>query len=343
MSLIETSLLVSLSFLAGDEPPTDHGAASKANAVEVRLADGSRLRMTILQDRVEVVTRYGKLTVPSGEIRSIEFGVRFGEGTGKRIEDAIKNLADENYQVREKAAAELEALGPPAYKALLRAAKNPELEVASRAKTILENLRQKHSEERLQARDEDTVRTAEFTIIGRVATPTIKASTPIFGETELRLSDLRGIRWLGAKAEVEVIMDGAKYASSATEWLDTGVEVTADDELAISASGQVDLMGNGNAQFMSGPNGINQWGGVRVNPVVPIAPGNAVNQPGVLIGRIGENGPVFVVGESYKGIARKDGRLYLQIGTSIWARNGNGHVSGSYKVNIGGGREVGAR
>jgi hypothetical protein len=215
------------------------------------------------------------------------------------------------------------------------------------AKSALEKIRAKLPEDKLRVKEDDTVRTAEFTIIGRVASPTIKAATPIFGETQLRLTDLRGIRWLGIAAEIEVTVDGAKYAAAANEWMVTGVEVTGDDELAITASGQVDLMGNGNAQFVSGPNGTNQWGGVRAN--VAVAPGvlnavpgafNAAPHPGALLGRIGESGQAFIIGENYKGTPKREGRLYLQIGTSPWANNGNARISGSYKVNITGGHEA---
>jgi hypothetical protein len=343
MARYQWSILVPLILPAAALAQTEKTAPAKPNQAEVRLADGSRVRMTILQENLEVITRYGKLAIPTAEIRNIEFGIRPGEGIGKKVDDAVKRLGDESFDTRENAVGELVAVGAPAYKALLRAAKSSEPEVARLARSALEKIRQKLPEDKLRVKEDDTVRTTEFTIVGRIAGSTIKAATPIFGETQLRLSDLRGIRWLGIMAESEVTVDGARYAAAANEWMDTGVEVTGDDELAITASGQVDLMGNGNAQFISGPNGTNQWGGVRPNVAMPPGAFNAAQHPGTLLGRIGDSGPVFVIGENYKGTPRREGKLYLQIGTSPWANNGNARISGSYKVNIAGGHEAADR
>ena len=65
-------------------------------------------------------------------------------------------------------------------------------------------------------------------------------------------------------------------------------------------------------------------------------------QPGALLGKIGDSGSVFVVGESYKTTCKKEGRLYLQIAPGPWGGNAN-MVGGSYKVNIMGGRDTAER
>src|SRR4029079_10594555 len=110
--------------------------------------------------------------------------------------------------------------------ALVKASKSKDLEVAQRAKAAIERIRQKVPEALLRTRDDDTIQTAEFTVAGRISATTIKATTPIFGDTQLRVTDLRGIRWMGATAEVEVSVDATKYATSPTAWFDTGVELT---------------------------------------------------------------------------------------------------------------------
>jgi hypothetical protein len=302
------------------------------NEVEVRLADGSRVRMTILQDSLEMVTKFGKLTVPTIDIRRIEFGIRPPEAVAKKIDDAIKRLGGESFKEREAAATELVAVGAPAYIALYRASKSTDLEVAQRSKAALERVRQKVPENQLRVRDDDMIQTAEFTMVGRISTPTIKANTAIFGEAQLKVTDLRAIRWLGCMAEVEISVDASKYATGST-WMDTGVELSLEDEMVLAASGQVDLNPGNGGQFLTGPNGTNQWGGRG---------GNASHMPGALLGRIGDNGPVFVVGENYKGTAKREGKLFLQIVPSPWF--GNGMISsGAYKVNITGGRDTSDR
>ncbi len=159
--------------------------------------------------------------------------------------------------------------------------------------------------------------------------PTIKAQSAIFGETLLNVTDLAGIHWLGKLAELELEVDGAKYAVNALQWMDTGIELDMNDELVISAFGKVDLMPNGGGQGISGPEGSAQF---------PGQPG--IHPPGALLGRIGENGSAFLIGGGYNGTSKSEGRLYLQISTSPWAHRGANAVTGSYKVRITGGRDT---
>src|SRR5436189_5676485 len=42
---------------------------------EVRFADGSVVRMNVLQETIEVATKYGKLTIPTDDIRRIDIGM----------------------------------------------------------------------------------------------------------------------------------------------------------------------------------------------------------------------------------------------------------------------------
>src|SRR2546428_9563956 len=62
---------------------------------EVRLGDGSLVRMTILQESLDVMTKYGKLTIPLHEIRRIDFGMHLPEGVGPQITEAIKQMGSE--------------------------------------------------------------------------------------------------------------------------------------------------------------------------------------------------------------------------------------------------------
>jgi hypothetical protein len=316
--------------LSAEPAPARPDTSKGLNGVEVRLVDGSRIHMVILQESLEVVTKYGTLTVPTRDVRKIDFGVRPTEAIRKRITDAIGKLGSVSYKEREGASGDLLAIGPPAYLSLQQAKKSPDREVAHRAETLLEQMRQKFSEDQLRTREDDLVQTLDFTIAGRVTSPTIRAMTTIFGDTQLKVSDLRSIRVLGGQAEVEVNVDAAKYTSN-RNWMDTGVLLSLDDEVTVTASGQVDLMINGGGNMVTGPAGSHQWGN---------GPGGGGHPPGALLGKIGDSGTVFVVGESYKTTCKKEGRLYLQIAPGPWGGN---MVGGSYKVNISGGRDTAER
>jgi len=297
------------------------------NEVEVRLSDGSRVHMLILQGSLEIETKYGKLVTPTSDLRRLEFGIRTPAEVTKKIEEAIKKLGNDSYQEREKAVKELVAVGAPAYVPLYQAAKTKDAEVLRRANQALEEIRKKVPESKLRVREDDLIQTADFTIIGKILNPTIKAKSAIFGETQLNIADLRGIRWMGQQAEVELTIDAAKYAVNASQWMETGIELGESDELLITASGQVDLLVNG--QNVTGAAGNAQWGQ---------GPGTN-HPPGALLGKVGQSGQTFLIGESFKGMAKGEGKLFLQISPSPWARHGNA-VSGSYTVKITGGRDT---
>jgi hypothetical protein len=56
--------------------------------------------------------------------------------------------------------------------------------------------------------------------------------------------------------------------------------------------------------------------------------------PGMLLGRVGENGKVFVVGSRFDGAATEEGKLYLRIVPSTL----NPESSGTYNVRVSVGR-----
>jgi hypothetical protein len=122
--------------------------ASNPNEVEVRLADGSRVRMLMLQESLDIETKYGKLITPTLDLRRIEFGIRPAAALAKRIDDAVKRLGDKLFQEREKAVDELVAVGAPAYLVLHKAARSKDPEVSQRAKQALEQLRRRIPESR---------------------------------------------------------------------------------------------------------------------------------------------------------------------------------------------------
>src|SRR5262245_35856930 len=74
-------------------PPPD-------NETEVLFANGSLVRMQLLQEAIEVETRYGKLTIPCKEIRRVDFGVHLPEGAEQQIDAAIKKLASPHFKHR---------------------------------------------------------------------------------------------------------------------------------------------------------------------------------------------------------------------------------------------------
>jgi hypothetical protein len=346
---------------AAGQDKTSPNLKSDPNSVEVRFADDSIVKMVLQQSTIDVVTRYGKLTLPLDEIRRIDFGLRIPEDTAKRIDLAIARLGSPDFKQRESASAELLDLRELAYPALTRAAQSSEAEVARRAKDTIKTLIETVPAERLHAPRQDTIVTSEFTFVGKVEATSLKARTPYFGEANVKLAEMRSMRWLSSGRETRLSVDAAKHGAQQEAWLDSGVEVRAGMMLQVAASGRVDLnpaLGEAGTN-MVGPDGLLSRGrgdfAAARGGFGPMGPGGGgpggpgggrgggraamvasmgVQSPGALIGRIGEHGRVFVLGSRFEGAAPEDGKFYLRIVPS----SAGVDSSGSYDVRVTAGR-----
>jgi hypothetical protein len=186
----------------GTTPTETKPTANRAaNIVEVQCIDGSTLKLTVLDERIELNTPYGKLLIPVRDIERIEAAFRLPDDVARRIDTAITDLGKTDFHRREAASAELRELGERAYPALLKAAKSPDAEVVHRARELLDKIRDEVPQERLQFRSHDVVYTAESKNTGLIAAATIKVRTSQFGEQQLRLADVRELRSPSATAQ----------------------------------------------------------------------------------------------------------------------------------------------
>lgn len=281
--------------------------------------DGTRLKTMILQDNLEITTRYGKLTVPTKSIRRIEFGHRLSDEQTQKLENTLKRLSSNNFQDREAAGKELIAMGRIAYPAVMKANENADLDTTKRLDEILKAIKQAVPAEQLRSRTTDMVYTEDFTIVGKIDAATLKARTEHFGDVTLKVVDLRSALGSGGTGEVNLKVDAVAYGTNNTSWMDTGYMVQPDAKLVINASGEVDLYGNQQpGQYISGPEGNRNVGR------------QGVYMPGTLVGKIGEEGAIFIVGRKYEGSSNTEGKLYLR----IVALQGSGGSTGNYSVKI---------
>lgn len=293
-------------------------STSRANLAEVRFGDGSIVRMTLLQENLEVQTKYGKLTIPMNEVRRVEFGLHVPPDVNQQISQSIKRLASDVYKERDLASKDLVQVGHFALLPLQRASRSADQEVAYRATSVMRQISERVSPELLKLRDEDVITTAEFTVIGKISSQTIKAHSPHFGEVNLKLSELRMMHLRQHAGKLDVVLDAAKYGSSLDQWCDSGITVDAGQRIVMTSDGSVDLWPQEPAKYMAAPKGYNTAGK------------GGQFMAGALIAKVGENGKAFYVGDRYEGSAPEDGRLYLQIVPSPW----NNASAGQFRVHI---------
>ena len=300
---------------------------------EIHFLNGSKVRMVVQSDKLEIATLYGKLAVPVKDVRAIEFGLHFPDGMEAQIDQAAKNLGSSDYRTRETASKALIDLGPFSYPAVLEASRTKELEIANRAKEIAKKLQGKHPKKDLKIMVEDRVVTHNFTIVGRILTTSIKAKTEYFGEVDLNLTKMRTMRAMwGHSLDVEFALDAGKYANQG-QWYDTGYAVDGRTAITITAKGMIDVWPQQNGQFTSGPNGFRATpNGGNVMPALgrKVAAVNQQQHCGLLLAKIGEDGEIFIVGERFDGIPEHEGKVYLHIGPSQW----NVPCIGTYDVKV---------
>jgi hypothetical protein len=349
---MKSSPLVALAFVlafvfvftaaaSADDPPAKRSPAAvkddaDAQKVDVLFVNGSKVIMAVLEDKIEIATDYGKLSIPPRDIRFIEFGVHLSKDVEQKIEQALKRLGSDKYKERDQAMKELVSMGPQAYLALTKAAKGDNLEVNTRAKEALKAIAQRVPRKLLRLKEEDKIRTSKFTVVGRITTSTIKARAEFFGELPLKPGQLVSMSWLSGAGENVVTIDAARHGSGPNQWLDSGITVEAGWGLRLKASGQVDLWPQQPGQYLCGPDGLAGAGGVIIGGRVgrPMLAGQ--NNGGALMGRIGDNGTPFHIGERKHLTSDQAGKLYLHIVPSPW----NNASAGSYRVRIAAGSLV---
>jgi hypothetical protein len=314
----------------GKEDPRPAVAEVKGKPVEVRFANGSNVLMMLLQDNIEIVTEFGKLKIPPTEIRSIDFGIHLPDEVRVQIDRALKQLGSSAYKERESAMKQLVDLGPQAYLALYQLSRSSkDQEAVKRASTAMKTIAQKVPARLLRLREEDRIRTTKFTVVGRIVTPNIRARAEYFGELSLRPSQLLAIRWLDGSGATEVVIDAAKYGSANNQWMDTSIQVERQHKIKITASGEVDVAPQQGGQYIAGPAGLGPEAGLPVRFVGGVGVRGG-GRSGCLMGRIGESGTPFVVGELFHNVPPGEGKLYLHIIPGPWG----GQSSGSYRVKV---------
>lgn len=180
---------------SGASPVAQTSAARPTpTEVEVRCADDSTLKLKLLDERLEVNTKYGRLDVPAADIRRIEFATRIPADVSERVALLISNLNHPDFELREKAMAELRDLRERSYSALVKAMKHPDAEISRRAEESVRYLQQKVPAGQLEPRENDVITTDDCKITGRLGTASLRVQTAMFGEQTLRLSDVRSLR-----------------------------------------------------------------------------------------------------------------------------------------------------
>lgn len=286
----------------------------------IHLTKGSRLVETIIHQKdVEVYTKYGKLIIPLEDIRKIEFGFRCPPETEKEIHACIESLKSSDFKERQVAENYLSGMGHLSYPFVKKISEGKgDLESVRRAKTAMEKIRLRAPPNLLILRNCDTLQTKELAITGGIQGNAFRVYSPQIGDMTIKLHDILFVSRNNDSRGEMVTIDAAQYGGLPEKWLGAGAEVYRNARLIVKTEGQVDLWPQGPGQYMAGPKGYSTAGK------------NSNFMAGALIGRIGEKGRIFLIGENYDDNPTEEGELFLRIVQGPWENPS----SGTYRVYV---------
>jgi hypothetical protein len=174
--------------------------------IDVKLTDGSVLRLALLDDQVEFVTPHGRLTIPVAEVKKLELGLRISDEMQKDIAAAAADLGSNDFKKREAASAILVRYREKAVPAVKAAMKSTDAEVAKRAEEVFEKLEAVVPADRMEIPDHDVLHTEKSKIAGKVVASTIKARSFAFGDVQLKLADTVAMSTTGFEKEEEKVV-----------------------------------------------------------------------------------------------------------------------------------------
>jgi hypothetical protein len=179
---------------APDPSPPEPARSAAGIESEVKCIDDSTLKLRLLDEKVELVTKYGFLQIAVADIRRIEFAHRCPPDVAEKIALAISKLGHPDFQVRERATADLKAFRERAYPYLLKATKSDDPEIGRRADEALKFIQGRVPAAQLESRDNDVVYTDDSKITGKLTAQSLRVNTSQFGDQSLKLADMRSLR-----------------------------------------------------------------------------------------------------------------------------------------------------
>ncbi len=199
LAVVTLAALAPAATLAGGDAPkggdSKPGKKKSPDPVEVSFVDDSFMKVYLQDERIELETPHGKLLIPVKDIHHIELAWRAPEDVARRASAAVADLGHKDFKRRQAATDELIALGEQAIPYVLKAAGQKEAEVTRRVHDVLKKLRETVPAERWRPRPNDIVITEHAKYSGRLNVTALKVKTFQFGELQVKLCDLRGMRF----------------------------------------------------------------------------------------------------------------------------------------------------
>lgn len=264
------------------------------------LLDGSQLNMNVPAETVwEYKTPYGVMQVPIKKIHDIQFGIHLEDE--KPFIEAVKNLSNETYNLRNSATKFLKDNQREAYKFILPLKESKDPEVAKRVEQLLDQYKSFPT-------IEDSLELVDSNFrVGFLSLKEIKGESKSLGKMTIKVSELKSLAVKSNYNQVTKLQPDA-------EWVDIGWSHGA---FTIAAMGEVDLWPMTPGVYKCGPKGHT----INTGPY----------PAGALLGRV-NGGEVFVVGEHFTSNRLPRGKVEVRVNGSPWPNSGK--LDGFFEVRV---------
>ena len=311
---------------AGDAKEAAKKAAAKKAPVPIfELRDKSRVRGRPNLEALAVETRYGVLRVPFDQLVRVRFGLRVDAELSARANTLVKQLGNEDFDVREAAMDRLREIGVPALEPLRAGSRSSDEELANRATILVSEIEEEVTEDagedspseiRSLLGSDDEVTTDRMVFRGLVQVEQFDIDSR-YGRLSIALGDLAQVNFKPSGPTARTLEVQAVQQPPGN-WLDTKLDVVKGQLLRLEATGQTSVPDWG---ISSGPGGNSQYSGNTFGGFPNLS----------LVGKVGSKGKPFLVGASLRQKSKQQGRLYLAI---VPFQYDPGQTSGSYKVKV---------
>jgi hypothetical protein len=168
-------------------------AGLNLESVWAHFNDKGLLRLTALDQEIEIETDYGKLKIPLKSVNRIDFAARLSATDKKRLDDAIAALKNEKEVMNIAATNDLVELHQASYPLLLEMSKGENKFISQSASEVLGKIKTAVKKNQIRKHNKDVVFTTDSFIAGRILNPSLKVRTEQFGERSIPLAEFNSI------------------------------------------------------------------------------------------------------------------------------------------------------
>ncbi len=321
-------------------------AQQKAIEVKLNLLDGNMITGTSQMGDVELITAYGKLTIPVANVSTIKVGIGRDKAIYDKATSYLKILNNSNTDdARKGSYNDVLKLGIKAITAVndfLSDSKNFNENSTYTGEFTIENLL---SELRSAANIDDNTEVDDivtidnlYTMGGSFSFQKLEVKTEYGNlsvpKEKIKTVDISVINPAGAGGELSFKLLASKNisANQSGGWLKTGISVKNGQRFTITASGEITMASLSNQKYK--PDGsYTASNGTSYPAVAESYEGSSPSYPayGNVVYKIGENSTeILKAGAKFSGSAKSSGMIYISIYETVY----NAANTGSYTVKI---------